>query len=69
MHQGGFKLINKLSVTSKHSKIKTSMICNGFGCSRPSIYKITQSIGKFGKIELDLCPECIRIFEHKSTEA
>lgn len=68
MHQERVKLSGKLSITSKNSKLKTSIICNGFGCSKPSTHKITQSIGKFGIIELDLCSVCIKKFGCNSME-
>jgi hypothetical protein len=42
--------------------------CDGFGCSKEATERINISAGIFGKIPLNLCPDCIKLFENPNLE-
>ncbi len=48
---------------TKEAKVKyKDIICNGFSCDHTNTTRINVDAGKFGKIELWLCPSCAKKF-------
>ena len=51
------------SPSKNESKIQINKdICNGLGCYNDATEKISLNAGKFGTISLDLCNNCIKLF-------
>ena len=52
---------------SNYDKLKLSNkeICEAIGCSKPSTNEIKLDVGKFGRISLFLCKNCLPKFATK----
>jgi hypothetical protein len=52
---------------SNYNELKPSnkQICEAIGCSKPATNKISLNVGKFGRISLFLCKECLPKFTRR----
>jgi hypothetical protein len=65
------KIIEQNSLTSKFIRSKDNnqddnidrVICNGRNCERRASKTIEESVGKFGRMRLYLCMDCIKKFQ------
>jgi len=46
-----------------NQQLLNKQLCNAFDCCNEAVHKLDVTAGKYGTIQLDLCENCIKLFQ------